>query len=160
MYRSLFNGTGSSPVIECAGIVEQVQATATPTATKTSASPTKTASSTPISTKTSASPTTAIPTRPHNRRGQGHAALQHHRQPGLVAPAQRCDASPGAAAVFIAPVGDSASKVSFYLDDTSAAKPAFRVETDKPYDFSAPATATPGCIRSPGWPRASTRSRP
>ena len=40
----------------------------------------------------------------------------------------------GSAAVFITPSA-TASKVSFYLDDTSAAKPAFRVETDKPYDF-------------------------
>jgi hypothetical protein len=40
----------------------------------------------------------------------------------------------GPAAVFITPSAN-ASKVSFYLDDTSAKKAAFRVETDKPYDF-------------------------
>jgi len=126
MYRSLFNGTGSVPVTSSSS----KSATATPTATKTSASPTKTASATPTATKTSATPNPT--TAPSTAKDVLLYSTAVNRGSSRLLNGATIT---GGAAVFITPSA-TASKVSFYLDDTSAAKPAIRVETDGPYDFA------------------------
>ena len=134
MYKSLFTGTGTSPAISSTA-ASTAKPTTSASATKTSASPSKTATPTPTATKTSASPTkTASPT-PTTPSSTGTDTLLYSTNVNRSSSHLLNGATlTGSAAVFITPSA-SASKVSFYLDDTSAKKAAFRVETDKPYDF-------------------------